>query len=210
MSPRRYALLTSAGLIVLAGCGMAGCASGMGSTQQVMSTAKATPSPTPLPPTPGPLPRNCPVTTAHLQAEFSELAPVIGASPVWTTWPPGPGVFEIFPSTSAKPSVYFAPYGWPITKLIWEVGPNYSSTISVRGYDQTDHTPLFFQLGGDSPTADAVLDPRYPDHPFSAIGADWAEWGSYIIVPKAGCYIMQVSWSTGHWDITFAAGAAGG
>jgi hypothetical protein len=207
VSARRYILLMIAGLIVLVGCGTAGYATGTSSTQQTMRTATVVPSPTPLPPTPGPMPRNCAITTAQPQAKFPQLAPVIGAAPVWVAWPPGPSVFEIFPSTSAKPSVYIAPYGWPITKLIWEVGPNYSSTIAVRGHDVTDRTPLFFQFG-EAPTADAVLDPQHPDHPGSVVGDGWAEWGSYIIVPKAGCYVMEVSWPTGHWDITFAVGAS--
>jgi hypothetical protein len=66
---------------------------------------------------------------------------------------------------------------------------------------------VLIQLGGDDPTAQAVLDPRHPGHPISAIGVSWAEWGSYIVVPKAGCYSLEVSWPTGHWIVTFAFGA---
>jgi len=57
------------------------------------------------------------------------------------------------------------------------------------------------------PTADAVLDPQHPDHPVSVVGEGWAEWGTLFVVPKAGCYVVEVSWSTGHWSVTFAAGA---
>jgi hypothetical protein len=105
---------------------------------------------------------------------------------------------------------YFAPFGWALTKAIWEVGPSYTGSVIIQGYDLNDHTtPLYVQFLDDPPTANAVLDPHNPDHPVSVVGGDWAEWGSYIIVPKAGCYVMNVSWPQGHWSITFAAGDPG-
>jgi len=53
---------------------------------------------------------------------------------------------------------------------------------------------------------DFVLDPQHPDHPGSAVGVDYAEWGSYIYIPTAGCYALEATWSGGHWRILFAAG----
>ncbi|MDQ6662633.1 MAG: SRPBCC domain-containing protein [Chloroflexota bacterium] len=153
-----------------------------------------------------PVPRNCPISTPIRRLIFSELSPVIGTSPVWASWPPGPSIFRS-PPRSIYPSSYEAPYGWAITKIVWEVGPNYPQSITVRGYDLSDQTPLMIQLLDNTPTVDTVLDPQHPDHPVSVIGNGWAEWGSYIVVPKAGCYTLDVSWSTGHWDITFAFGA---
>jgi hypothetical protein len=93
-----------------------------------------------------------------------------------------------------------------MTKVIWEVGPNYSASVTVRGYDLADNTPLLFQTES-APVDPLVLDPHNPSHPASVLGAGWAEWGSYIVVPKAGCYRMVVSWSQGSWSVTFAAGA---
>jgi len=93
-----------------------------------------------------------------------------------------------------------------MTKVVWEVGPNYRRLITLRGHNLFDQTPLLFQFAEPTPVADEVLDPSNPDHAGSAIGPDWAEWGSYIVVPKAGCYQMDVSWPTGHWSVTFAAG----
>jgi hypothetical protein len=134
---------------------------------------------------------------------FSQLAPVIGVAPVWATVPPGPMVYHVGPPLPCFPS-----FGWPVVKIIWEVGPNYSSIVTVRGHEITDHTPLFFQFADPTPTADPELDPHHPDQPRSVIGDGWAEWGSNFVVPKAGCYVMDVSWPTGHWDITFAVGRA--
>lgn len=165
------------------------------STRMPPTTAAPTATPPPL----GQVPTKCPVTNADPQRRLS-LAPVIGTTPVWATWLPGPSIFH------GAPGEYVAPYGWAMTKAIWEVGPNYSDAVTVRGEDIFDHSPLLFQFE-DTVTADAVLDPQHPGHPVSSVGADWREWGSAIMPPKAGCYMMQVSWATGHWDITFAFGA---
>lgn len=92
-------------------------------------------------------------------------------------------------------------------KVVWELGPNYTQTITIHGQELSDHTPALIQFGGDDPTTHAVLDPQHPGHPWSVIGDGWAEWGSYIVVPKAGCYPLEVSWATGHWAVIFAFGA---
>jgi hypothetical protein len=169
-------------------------------TGKPLATATATATATP--PLLGQAPKNCPVTTARPQVVFSQLSPVLGTAPVWATWPSVPNVFRGTPD----PGLYVAPYGWAMTKVVWEVGPSYSDAVSIRGEDIFDHTPLLVQFLNDTPTADAVLDPQHPDHPVSVVGSDWREWGSYIMPPKAGCYTMRVSWPTGHWAVTFAFG----
>lgn len=153
----------------------------------------------------GSIPAECPISTTSPQPKFSALAPVIGSTPVWATWLPGRNVFHLM-APPPYPSTYEAPYGWQMTKVIWEVGPDYSESVTLRGYDLTDNTPLLFQTD-TTPMDPLVLDPHQPDHPGSALGTGWAEWGSYLVVPKAGCYRMIVSWPEGNWSITFAAGA---
>lgn len=167
----------------------------------------ATPTPVPTP-RPGPLPQHCPVSNPVRHTISPHLSSVIGTSPVWAAWVPGPNSFHLTPPANSRyPSTYEPPYGWYLTKVAWEVGPDYHQLVTIRGYELSDHTPLLFQFLNTTPTADAVLDPQHPDHPVSVIGTNWAEWGSDIIVPKAGCYVMEVSWPTGHWSLTFAVGA---
>jgi hypothetical protein len=105
-----------------------------------------------------------------------DLGPVIGASRVWADWPSGGPVIAHL--SQAAPGVCEAPYGWAIQKTIWEVGPNYTHPVTVRGYDLFEHhTPLLIQFTDSPPTAGALLDPQHPDHPVSVVGEEWAEWG---------------------------------
>lgn len=153
----------------------------------------------------GSIPTQCAVSTTSPQAKFSELGTVIGASPVWATWAPGPNKYHLV-LPPPYPSTYEPPYGWEMGKVIWEVGPNYSSPVTIRGYDLADNTPLLLQADG-APVNPLILDPGQPDHPVSVLGSGWAEWGTYIVVPKAGCYRMVVAWPQGSWSVTFSAGA---
>jgi hypothetical protein len=171
----------------------------------------STPLPVPTIPvnsTPGPLPTYCPVTNPMLHSISANLLPMIGAAPVWATWPvKGPMIAHLNqPPGSRFPSLFDPPYGWDITKLIWEVGPNYTQLVTIYGQDIFDHTPLILSFDGRK-TIRATLDPSHPGHPFSAVGDNWAEWGSTIVVPKAGCYTVVVSWPQGSWQFTLAAGA---
>jgi hypothetical protein len=159
-------------------------------------------------PTVGPVPPTCPVSTPTRQVISSGLAPVIGHPPVWATWLPGKSVYREGPIPRSHPPTNYDPtHGWQITKIVWEVGPDDTQPITIQGQDLFDHTPALIQLEEDVPTAHAVLDPSHPGHPGSAIGEGWAEWGSYLVVPKAGCYALKVSWATGQWTVTFAFGA---
>lgn len=192
-------------LLLLASCASPGNPKAVQvSTRLPTNTAAVSPTATPTEATPGPFPRNCPASTPTLHNISPYLGPVIGISPVWAEWPSGPSIFRLS-NPKNYPSSYEAPYGWQALKVIWEVEPHYTHPITVRGYDLSDHTPLLLQFDGP-PTANAVLDPHNPTHPISVVGSGWTEWGSDFVVSKAGCYSMEVSWSTGHWAVTFAFG----
>lgn len=176
-------------------------------TSQLTTTVNVTPIPSPsLPPTPtppplGPVPKNCsPGPTP--QPLFSNLGPVLGGGRVWFNGIDGPhAVIRFSPSYG-----YTFPYGWT-RKLLWEVGPDYTGTVTLTGENLMTHQSLWFQIGEQAPTHSPVLDPKYPGHPASTIGPGWAEWGSYLFVPTAGCYVLEASWQGGHWQIYFAAGS---
>lgn len=176
------------------------------STKSPINVPTATSTPVAPIPTVGPVPQSCP-TSNPTRRVFSQLSSVTGSTPVWATWIPDPSVFREGSFTNSNPPTNYDPaYGWQITKVVWEVGPNYTQPISIHGYELLNHTPMFIQIE-DTPTAHTVLDSHHPSHPRSVLGDGWAEWGSYIVVPKAGCYRMDVSWPTGHWALNFAFGA---
>jgi hypothetical protein len=195
-------------LIILAGCTSPGPSNtGPASTKPSTTGPTATSTSVPPIPTVGPVPRTCPISTPTRHVISSQLAPVIGSVTVWATWIPGPSVYREEPFSSSNPPTNYDPaHGWQITKVVWEVGPNYTQIIMIHGQERSDHTPVLIQFGNEDPTAQTVLDPHHPSHPLSVLGDGWAEWGSYIIVPKAGCYLLEVSWPTGHWAVTFAFG----
>lgn len=190
------------------GCAPAGGIPRTPTTAAQPTSMSSTPAP---PPTVGSFPAQCPISPPSARRVFAALSPVIGSAPVWATWPSGvPNRFH--PNLPPPyPSNYVPPYGWQAGKIIWEVGPRYMGRVTVQGSDIDDHTPLAIQLGNDTPTVITYLDPEHPNHQ-SALGSDWAEWGSYLIIPKAGCYRLEVSWlasgtqPAGHWEITFAEG----
>jgi hypothetical protein len=191
-------------LLMLTGCTSPGTPNGVSvSTRQPTNIPTATSTSIPSIPTVGPAPRTCPISnpTRHSIDGMG----LIGTAPAWAAWPPGPNVFQEGPITNSSP--YDPGHGWDMTKVVWEVGPNYTQSITIQGQEVSNHTPVSLQFGNDSPTAQAVLDPQHPSHPRSVLGVGWAEWGSYIVVPKAGCYSLEVSWPTGHWTVTFAFGA---
>jgi hypothetical protein len=207
MSRHQSRLILVAFLLVLTGCTSS-------KTQNVapVSTRPVTNGPTATStsiaaiPTVGSVPRTCPISnpTHHLIGGMS----FIGTAPVWATWIPGPSVYREGPVSSSNPPTNYDPaHGWEITKVVWEVGPNSTQSVMIHGQERSNHTPVLIQFGNDDPTSQAVLDPQHPDHPLSVLGDGWAEWGSYIIVPKAGCYSLEASWPTGHWTVTFAFGA---
>jgi len=194
-------------LIILAGCTSPGPQStGPVSTKPSTNIPTTTSTPVPPIPTVGPVPRACPISnpTRHVIGGMD----LIGTAPIWATWIPGPSVYREGSVTSSNPPTNYDPLnGWEMTKVVWEVGSNYAHSATIQGSDLFDHTAVFIQFGNDQPTAHAVLDPQHPGHPVSVLGDGWAEWGSYIVVPKAGCYSLEVSWSTGRWAVTFAFGA---
>jgi hypothetical protein len=38
------------------------------------------------------------------------------------------------------------------------------------------------------------------------VDTGWHEWGSFLFIPAAGCYALDVSWARGSWRTNFAAG----
>jgi len=165
------------------------------------ATTSLTLVPTAPPPSIEAIPSDC-VPGPTLHPIFSGLGPGIGKAPLFVFGFGGPHpVLRIDPSHDP----YQAPYGW-IWKIIWEVGPHFASTITVQGNNVRTKAPIRFQLLDEPVVSSALLDPQHPDHPVPAAGDGYAEWGSYLFVPAAGCYQIEATWPRGHWSFLFAVG----
>lgn len=169
------------------------------SVTHATSTSLPTPLPTATPPPLGTVPTNCTPGLA-LHPVFSSLGPGIGQSPLWVFGFGGPHTILVIETSDP----HVAPYGWE-RKLIWEVGPHFSSKITLSGKNVRTGVPIWFQFD-EPPVSSAVLDPQHFNHPAPAGGEGYAEWGSYIFVPVAGCYQIEASWPGGQWSFPFAAG----
>jgi hypothetical protein len=165
---------------------------------QPSATLPPTPASTVTPPPLGVVPQNC-SPGAVPQSVFSSLGPVVGQSPIWAAGFDGPhAVLHI--STSDT----YTQYGrtW---KLVWTVGPHFFQKVTLHAVNLRTREPLWFQFDGPQ-TSSPVLDPQQPNHPIPAAGEGYAEWGSYLFIPAAGCYQIEATWSGGQVRILFAAG----
>jgi hypothetical protein len=171
----------------------------------VVPAATPTPTPTSLAASAanvGPVPQNCPPGPTPKNVDPLEFGPGVGGSPVWAIGFAGPHATIHLNGLSEDPSL--VQYGWNY-KILWSVGLNYTHPVVLRGGLLSDGTPLWFRIGDQPPVTAPVLDPRYPGT-LTGSDAGWAEFPSYLLIPKAGCYYLEASWPGGSWRITFAAG----
>jgi len=155
-----------------------------------------------VPATVGPVPRTCPPGPTLNNVNPSLFGPGVGGSPVWAVGFDGPHATAHLQGIAQNPGTVW--YGWDY-KILWSVGPNYTHPVVLRGGSLNDGTPLWFQIGDQSLTTAPVLDPV---HPGTITGSDagWAEFPSYLLIPKAGCFYLEAHWPGGSWRFTFAAG----
>jgi hypothetical protein len=175
------------------------------STPSAVVRAATTTPPTVFPvATPPPLetmPSNC-TPGPILHQIFPRIEPGIGNAPLWVF---GFGGTQPVIRIDPREDTYMAPYGW-YWKIIWEVGPHFLSMITLRGENARTGAPIWFHLLNGPIATSAVLDPQHPNHPVPAAGEGYAEWGSAIFIPVAGCYQIKATWPGGQWSFPFAAG----
>jgi len=123
-----------------------------------------------------------------------------GKAPVWADFQPDSGV---------GPAVnHYNP--WPGTKILWEVGPNFTQTVTVQVTNTTTGKTTWWDVGEGPlpsiPERPLVLDGKMGgNHPSPEPG--WQEWGTWLYVLEEGCYTMDASWPGGHWSLRFTTGS---
>jgi hypothetical protein len=109
---------------------------------------------------------------------------------------------------------------WPITKMVVEVGPNYDRPVTLRlremqtaalawwtdGQTPPGAATQMLVLNPQTDTGDVGTVPGLPDIPHGSPEPGWKEWGIFPLFSVAGCYALEVSWSGGSWQSSFAVG----
>ncbi len=117
----------------------------------------------------------------------------VGRSPVWAQIPqnlqiPGMngGGFE------------------PGTKILWEVGPNFSLPVKVQVTNLKTRKLAGWGNGTQPPTTFTNELQRTSSEYHGSPAPNWNEWGGFLYLPTAGCYQMNVTWRRGEWSVVFA------
>ena len=150
----------------------------------------------------GPVPSTCPTNPPPVRLPQG-LGTGIGMSPVWVVgFTPGLSLHLDFGDPGG---MMHGPHGW-YRKLAWLVGPGYRQRIVLHGSALAGGAPLWFQLGGQTPTTAPLLNPQQPEAAFPGEPPGWAFFPSYLFIPLAGCYSVEATWPGGMWKVAFAAG----
>lgn len=152
-----------------------------------------------LPPL-GAVPATCPANAPPTPLPHG-LGAAIGMGPVWVVgFTPGLSLHLGNPHL-----LWHDSHGWE-RKVGWVIGPRYHQRVGLRGWALGTRVPLWFQFGGQAPGTAPILDPRRPQAFFPGLPAGWVAFPSYLVIPRAGCYVLEASWPGGLWRLTFAAG----
>ncbi len=166
--------------------------------QPATETATLVPLPTVENPV-GPVPTNCPHGPEPMVLS-SHFGPGIGGYPAWAIGFGGPHATMPIYAGNLEPSRY----GWP-QKVLWVVKRSYPGLVRLRGANLADGVQLWFEIGGRREvTVAPVLKAPEPAIPYQTEG--WAEFPSYLYIPRAGCYTLEAEWEGGFWRVNFAAG----
>lgn len=150
----------------------------------------------------GPAPRDCTGPRPDL-ASFGDYGNLAGRSPVWAGFyasfdPPGQRyrIERDGPRTE---------YGWRV-KVLWVIGPKLGGSARVKGRELGRGTSLWFEIGDQDvgPMTEAILDPAATG--VAPSGAGYMDFPSYLYVPRAGCYALEVGWPGGTWRLVFGLG----
>jgi hypothetical protein len=208
---------------------LAGCSSGsVGShatptnaTSRTPSTASGgTPTQVKLTPITTPLaapPQNCALKPPPQQMHLDHLglnSDVLleGGGPFW--------IYGFFYQSVVHMGQFGDERGWPIQKMVVEVGPNYDQLVTLQ-LRNLETGALVWWTDAQTPpgaaTQTLMLDPQTdtesvgnvpgePDVPHSAPDPGWKEWGVFPLYYAAGCYQLEVSWAGGSWQSVYAVG----
>jgi hypothetical protein len=95
------------------------------------------------------------------------------------------------------------PEGWAI-KVLWVLEPGTSDPVTISGHDVDTGAPIAFDPSNGSVSDTMLLDPSNPGTPDRRKG--WTAYPSELLLPEAGCYQIEASWTDGSWQRGFGFG----
>lgn len=182
------------------------------SIAQATSTVVTNLAPTKMPLAPPP--QNCAIKPPPQQQHVDALGSNLNVQLV------GGGTFWFYSSYYTDVLHLNANQGWPSTKWVVEVGPNYSLPVTLRLQNiQTKQLAWWTDaqtppraatqtliLNPATDTEDVGPVPGVPDVPHGP-AEPYSEWGLFPVFFTAGCYALEVSWAGGSWQSVIAVGS---
>lgn len=153
----------------------------------------------PIPALLGKVPANCPPGNAPetFSPDFSQG---VGAARlhIWLVGFDGPTATLRFTG-----GVNFTTHGWPYT-LMLAAAPDVTQpiTLSAKGMFGATNTVWFSTNGVENATGTLTLDP----HTRSPSANGWRSWQFYVLIPSAGCYVLEIGYGGSQTGTYFAAG----
>jgi hypothetical protein len=161
-----------------------------------------------------PPPQNCTVKHPPQQQHVDALGPNINVQLV------GGSIFWFYGGFYTDVLQLDFNQGWPMTKWVVEVGPNYSLPVTLRLQNiQTRQLAWWTDaqtppgaatqtliLNPDTNIRDVGSVPGIPDVPHGPSGP-YSEWGLFPVFFTAGCYSLEASWAGGSWQSVIAVGS---
>jgi hypothetical protein len=151
----------------------------------------------------GLLPQGCPAPRPPPRLiSLADYGNLVGASPVWAgfyaNYAPRRGGYRVerdAPRTR---------YGWRI-KVLWVVAAEIGGRARVEAKAVNGRSRLWFNVDerATRPRPHALLDPAQPGVPPND---KYLEFPTYVFIPRAGCYRLDVSWSGGSWRLVIGVG----
>jgi hypothetical protein len=151
----------------------------------------------------GPAPSDCPMLSKTYPFQYRGAPRAAGSSPVLVIGFGGPDAVI----TNFKPA-QSPEKGW-YKRIILLTETNYTGTITLRGGEMHDGTPIWFGMrpNNQGPVTSFTLVPLNTSTS-NHTGGD-QEWGlsaTTMYIPRAGCYFLMATWSEGSWIVYFSAG----
>ncbi len=166
--------------------------------------------------TPGPLPTICPQAST-LQPFITPPDPTglgggqeggLGGGPIWLTGFVGPtaALVDLRPLGTSLSHPAGQTIGWYENLTVF-VQRDFSGKITLRGESQGPGGLVFFASNNVLDFVPTLtLNPGVFHLETLPSGIEWRVASVNIIVPFAGCYTLNVTWSSGSWSEYFAAG----